>query len=60
MVELTRVFTVELTVIDVGKNEAEFDSKKDSAAFLKEVIEDRINGFDNVNVTKVQDFIREV
>ena len=58
MDELTRVFTVQITGIQKGNIE-EMVSKEDAGKRMKEMLIDFF-GADDVVVTNVQDFIREV
>ena len=60
MVEITRIFTVEITAVDKAPEE-KILPKEEAKQLLKKRIEKYLNcDIDNVNVTNVQDFIREL
>jgi hypothetical protein len=60
MKEITRVITVELTEITTSDDElSDVMSKGDCAALLAHHVKNIFN-VDDVNVTKVQDFVQDI
>lgn len=59
MKEITRITTVELTQIFKVEDEADIKSKEQCENDLKEGYS-KLGIYDNVNITNIQDFVREV
>lgn len=59
MKEVTRIVTVELTEIEKVEDETMIKSKEQCENDLKEGYS-KLGVYDNVNITNIQDFVREV
>ena len=58
MIENTRIFTVEITAIEKVSDICGMATQESASSLLKTEV--KALGYDNVNVIKVQDFVRNI